>query len=121
MLSCEHDADWAATLNDLPDNASIIREPLGSSYVESINGRGPFDVIVIDGRERIRCASECLAELAPDSVILSDNTERAGYRKAHELLATNGFRQLEFHGLGPINPKFWSTSIFYRSDNCPGI
>ena len=38
-------------------------------------------------KERNKCAIECLTELAPDGVIVFDNTDRPRYREAYDFLA----------------------------------
>ena len=45
-------------------------------------------------------------------------TDRVIYQEGYEFLLTNGFKRLDFWGMGPINPYSWCTSIFYRKENC---
>ena len=80
-----------------------------------------YDIIVIDGRDRINCARNCLPALEDHGVILWDNSEQEEYREGLDLLRSRGFRELPFEGLGPVNPYVWRTSVFYRDDNCLGL
>lgn len=121
VTSCEHDDEWTAMLTGLPDSVEILLRPLGGGYPESIRGRGPFDIVVVDGRERVESVRECLTELSEEGVVVFDNSDREEYLEGYKMLAGSGFRQLEFRGFGPVNSYIWTTSIFYRPKNCLGI
>lgn len=121
VTSVEHDHDWVSQLTDLPDSVALLERALGEGYTEAIEGRGPFEVVVIDGRNRVASTRTSLAELADQGVIVFDNSDRPDYQEAYELLASEGFLRLDFRGFGPINPYIWTTSVFYRGDNCLGL
>ena len=125
VVSCEHDRDWHARMkSQLPNNAEylyVALEPSGE-YARVIHGYShEFDIVVIDGRDRVACARNCLTALRPGGVVVWDNSDRSEYAEGFELLMQHGFRRLDFSGLGPINAYAWCTSVFYRSDNCFGI
>jgi len=123
--ACEHDRGWYdRTLARLPENARLTHRPHepGGAYCREAAAAGrTYDVIVIDGRDRNHCAQACQPALKDDSVIVWDNSERDEYRDGLAFLASEGFRELRFEGLGPVNPYPWRTSILYRRDNCLGI
>ena len=121
VTSVEHDADWVAQLTDLPDSVVLLERRLDDRYVEAIRGRGPFEIVIIDGRNRVACTYESLTELSDDGIVVFDNTDRPQYQDAYDRLSSEGFRRLDFHGLGPINNSFWTTSVFYRDANCLGL
>jgi predicted O-methyltransferase YrrM len=53
------------------------------AYVDAIESiPGPFDLIVIDGRARPACLDRALHKIAPDGMILFDNSHRPAYRRA---------------------------------------
>ena len=83
--------------------------------------RGRFDIVVIDGRDRINCAKNCLRSLKRDGVIIWDNSDRAYYEEGYSYLLQNGYKRIDFEGMGPVGVDAWSTSIFYKDDNCLGI
>jgi len=119
IVSCEHDQTWADRVADsLPSNATLMRRSLGGGYAEAIRGLGPFDVVVVDGRDRARCAEEAVTELADNGVIVWDNTNRERYRSGMDSLTTQGFRRIDFFGFIPMGERPSITSIFYRPDNC---
>jgi len=125
VTSLEHDAQWfAKMLPKLPENVEYRHIDLLTSdaYVEAARrSEDSFDVIVIDGRQRVRCAERCLGALRRGGVIVWDNSDRAKYQLGFDFLESNGFRRLDFCGIGPINVYGWSTSIFYKETNCLGI
>ena len=122
VIACEHDMAWyREVVSSIPVNANIHHIPLeyGGEYsrlVTSINKK--FDVIVIDGRDRVNCAINALNSLAPDGVIIWDNSDREEYREGYQHLFANGFKKIEFIGLAPIETIKTETGIFYRPGNC---
>lgn len=126
IVSCEHDQGWYEKMKkQVPVNVELHHVGL-----ESTNGRyakkvatyqNEFDIIVIDGRDRVNCAKNCLLALKEEGVVVWDNSDRAGYEAGYRYLLENGFKQIDFQGIGPIVTITTSTSIFYRSNNCLGI
>lgn len=106
----------------LPANADLRFEPANSAtYAHSATDRHRrFDVVVIDGIDRNACAFACLPALKDDGVVIWDNSDWSTlWAEGMDHLATNGFRRIDFRGLGPVNWRPWTTSIFYRpGQNC---
>ena len=76
-----------------------------------------FDVVINDGSGDRASIGEYLAtKVQEDGIIIWDNSERETDKKAIEHLKLNGWKALEFYGLGPINAYAWQTSILYRAD-----
>jgi hypothetical protein len=125
VVSCEHDAQWyERTRLRVPVNVELHSIPLESDGVYAAKvGEYPaeFDVVVIDGRDRVRCARNSLGALRPGGVVVWDNSDRPEYAEGYDFLRVHGYRRLDFEGMGPINTYSWSTSIFYREDNCLGL
>lgn len=72
------------------------------SYVHAIDDEpGQFDVIVIDGRARVACLEHAARRLAPDGLIVFDNTHRPAYRRA---IAASGMRAERTSGLTACLP-----------------
>jgi tRNA A58 N-methylase Trm61 len=123
VVTCEHNREWADIVRkNLPQNAVLAERPLGSAYVDEIgNYDRKFDIVAIDGRMRSACSRRCVPYLSPGGVIIWDNSERQEYQEAMTALERDGFRRIDFIGMGPINIYGSMTSIFYRSDNVLGI
>lgn len=125
VICCEHDARWFAKLQtELPDNVTAIHRELvyGGDYSKEILNHGRmFDVVVVDGRDRVECAKHAVERLLDHGVIVWDNSDRKRYQEGYDFLLARGFRRLDFRGIGPMNTSGWMTSVFYRDNNCFGI
>ena len=125
VVSYEHDFEWYSSLKErVPANVKYRHCDFesGGEYSKAIleyNDR--FNIVVIDGRDRVNCAKNSLGALRENGLIIWDNSDREKYQEGYSYLMQNGFRRLDFEGLGPINAYKWCTSIFYRSNNCFGI
>jgi hypothetical protein len=125
VVSCEHDQSWYEQLTKLiPSNVTLLYRELDNSrsYVNAIvDHEGTFDIIVIDGRERLACVNASLPFLSSRGVIVWDDTDRERYKAGILSLRQYGFRQIEFVGIGPMLASTKYTSIFYRADNVLGM
>ncbi|MFC1582893.1 FkbM family methyltransferase [Planctomycetota bacterium] len=125
VVACEHDEPWFLSISEkVPDNVDYRYCELeyGGDYSKLIlSFSSDFDCIIIDGRDRVNCAKNALAALKENGVIIWDNSEREQYQEGYDFLLENGFRRIDFWGLGPINSDQWCTSVFYREENCLGI
>ncbi len=123
VVACEYDAAWYKRMCAvIPQNVELVHASEKENYARQILGSGElFDVVTIDGEERVECARVCVRALKPDGIIVWDNSDRSKYQEGFDFLAGLKFRRLDFRGLGPINVNAWSTSIFYRTENCLGI
>ena len=124
VVSVEHDERWYTKMHDkMPSNVKYLYHSLtyGGSYsqeVLKVEYAGKFDIVFVDGRDRARCLQNCLSALKEDGVVILDNAERQYYKAGTDFLIENGFRRIDFVGMGPVNIGAWSTAIFYRPNNC---
>lgn len=123
VVSVEHDEGWYQVLAaKVPGNVRLQLEPIdGHRYAGAIDEAGPFDIVVVDGRDRVECARRAIRELADGGVIVFDNSERGKYAGALSELTRAGFRRIEFVGMAPMRARLTETSVFYRGGNCLGI
>ncbi len=125
LVSYEHDLEWYSLLQGrFPSNVEYrhCRLVYGGEYSKKIlDYTDRFEVIVIDGRDRVSCVKNSLGALRENGVILWDNSDREKYREGYSFLKQNGFRRLDFEGFGPAATKSWCTAVFYREKNCLGI
>ena len=122
VVSCEHDRTWYDVMKGkVPPNVeyTLIELDRDGRYATAVAGQtDPFDVVVIDGRDRVNCAKASLPALKPDGVIIWDNSDRPDYDAGYRFLLENRFKRIDFWGMGPINVYGWCTSVFYRPQNC---
>lgn len=125
VVSCEHDRSWYEWLESrVPEHVTLLHRELhyGGAYGNTIlDYPGEFQVVVIDGRDRVHCARNAVKGLSPDGVIVWDDAERAQYREGIASLAEQGFRRVELVGMAPAACAAHETSIFYRDANCLGL
>lgn len=125
VTSVEHEREWyEKVVSAAPANVTVTHAPLdqGGAYAAKIAEHARrFDIIVLDGRDRVRCARNSLGALKEDGVIIWDNSDRKEYEEGFRFLIDQGFRKIEFTGYAPACIDRTETAIFYRSGNCLGI
>ncbi|PGF17140.1 hypothetical protein CP556_14105 [Natrinema sp. CBA1119] len=104
----------------MPENASL-HHISAETYANSIQSRGPFDVIIIDGLDRNQCIEAAVPELSDSGIIILDDAQRQKYKTGKQKLRDEGFSHIEFEGLKPINRMPAKTSVYYRENNCLGL
>lgn len=127
LVSCEHDKEWYAAFKEratFNNTTYLYRRCKGGckDYARAILGyRDAFDLIVIDGRDRVNCAKNSLSSLRADGVIIWDNSDRLEDQAGYDVLSNAGFKRLDFWGPGALSTRRWCTSLFYRDGNCLGV
>ncbi|MHA2939799.1 hypothetical protein ACXJY6_16085 [Vibrio sp. RC27] len=125
VSSIEHDKKWFDIVrNNMPENVTLNYESLiyGGLYAEysKITDR-KFDIIIVDGRDRVnslKCATDSILKTG---VIILDDSERERYKDGIDYLLNSGFNRIDFWGISPGYFYKKNTTIFYKSGNCLGI
>lgn len=120
VVAVEHNPAWSELIQDkAPANVSVVLRSVNNGYATEILKQGmKFDLVIIDGRNRVECAKSAIQMLKNRGVIIWDNAERSEYTEGYKTLIDKGLRQLDFSSMGPINTYAWTTSVFYKQDNC---
>lgn len=125
VVSVEHDFSWYESVKSkLPENVQLIYQELerGGAYSQKAKLTGEkFDIIIVDGRDRVNCCLNSTESLSSQGVIVLDDSERQVYQEAVSFFTSQGFRRLDFWGLAPMVNYLKCTSIFYRDNNCLNI
>lgn len=103
IISIEHQKEWYdKNINNIPNNCELLlKRPdihyiegfhCGTydefkTYIESPINKGPFDVILIDGRARISCASICHKMSHKDTLIFVHDFHREEYKEIMNFLS----------------------------------
>ncbi|WP_231490655.1 class I SAM-dependent methyltransferase [Pedobacter sp. Leaf170] len=125
VTSVEHDKNWFEKVkNTSPANAEMIycelqRDGEYAKKAALLNRK--FEIIIVDGRDRVRCCAYSLDALSANGVIVLDDSEREVYNPARVLLKEKGFKEISFSGISPGLFYEKATSVFYKADNCLGI
>lgn len=121
VISIEHDKSWCERMKLQISRQTEIKYyelEYGKDYCNAIcNEEDTFDIILIDGRDRVRCAKNCICRLRKNGVVIWDDTERKYYDEGILFLKGKGFKQLELTGIMPGGLAKHHTSIFYRDNN----
>jgi Methyltransferase domain len=119
VTSSEHDTIWCEKIaQQVPAHCTVLSVPLNSEYPHAAKlTNKKYDVIVIDGRKRVRCALNSVDCLKETGVMVWDDTDREHYREGLSRLADLGFKRIDLVGMSPLEITPKQTSIMYRSDN----
>lgn len=125
VVSVEHDEAWYNKIvNQKAPNAEMIftkLEPNGeySQKAKLLNEK--FEVIIVDGRDRVNCCKYSIDALTDNGVLVLDDFEREEYEEARTFLTNKGFKELLFSGISPGLFYNKATSVFYKANNCLNI
>ena len=100
-------------LETLEPNGEYCRKPLRLEQ--------KFDIIIVDGRDRVNCCKQSLEALSENGVVILDDSERHEYAEAIVFFTNKGYKHLPFSGISPGLFYRKSTSVFYRTNNCLGL
>lgn len=125
VVSVEHDEAWFNKIvKEKASNAEMIFSQLekGGEYSQKAKNLGEkFDVIIVDGRDRVNCCKYSVEALSTNGVLVLDDSEREMYQEARTFLIEKGFKELPFTGISPGLFYNKTTSVFYQTANCLGI
>jgi len=125
LVSVEHDKEWYEIVNKNSfSNAELLYEEYkpDSSYCRKITERNEvFDIVLVDGRDRVNCVTHAVDKLSNTGVIILDNSDREKYAPAFEFLADKGFKNISFKGLASAHYMTSQTTVFYKENNCLNI
>lgn len=125
VISVEHHQAWFEKIKRAsPQNAELIFcevEPNGAYSKMPISTQKKFDIIIVDGRDRVNCCKQAVAALSKTGVVVLDDSERDFYAPGIAFLKKQGFKELSFSGISPGLFYYKTTSVFYKADNCLGI
>lgn len=125
VTTVEHDQDWYKKVaENKPVNADIHFQALeyGGDYCRFPNSLDKkFDVIIVDGRDRVNCCKSAVNSLTDKGVIVLDDALRESYKEAYSYLSAIGFRWIDFWGMEAFYLHRTCTTVFYKNNNCLGI
>lgn len=125
VISVEHDKLWFDKISaGKPSNSDMIfceLKTAGDYCKMPVSMGQKFDIIIVDGRDRVNCCYHSPEALSENGVIVLDDSEREKYSDAIVFLKNKGFKELSFSGISPGLFYRKSTSVFYKANNCLGI
>jgi len=123
IVSVEYDQKWFDKVKETlsETNSRLHFFPLDENYANAIidiSGEEKYDIIIVDGRKRVKCAKNALDFLSSRGVLILDDSSRPKYQEVHSFYIERGFRSISFSGLKPTGHGIDETTIFYRTINC---
>ncbi|NEQ35203.1 MAG: FkbM family methyltransferase [Okeania sp. SIO3I5] len=119
VISVEHNPDYFLKIKSYtPENVILSLLEDREKYAAEINkyNDGYFDIIAIDGINRVGCAEVCYRKLTANGLIIFDNSAREENDVALEFLQEKKFKRLDFYGLLPTQKYKICTSIFLQNE-----
>lgn len=125
ITSVEHDKYWYEKLSMLVSgkvNLKWTELDYGGKYCRKASETGvKYDIIVVDGRDRVNCCIHGFSALTDSGIVILDDSDRQKYDEAKSFLAQKDFKRIDFWGISPGNFNRRCTSVFYRKLNCMSI
>lgn len=119
VVSVEDSPAWYDIVSpQLPANVRYLLAADEATYLDAYRSSPErFDLVVVDGSHRPSCLEASVERLADHGVLIVDNSDWPSVNGAIERMSEQGFRRLDFFGLGPVNGHPWGTAILYRPGN----
>jgi hypothetical protein len=109
LCSIEHDPDWAKQTG-----AKLCERPY-NNQIESFEDEF-FHLIIIDGRDRVKCIESSIPKLKNGCFLILDNSEREYYQKGIDLI--KDWNRIDCKQNRPDKYGFtypdWTTSFFRK-------
>lgn len=125
VRTIEYDEKWFELINQkLPENTEIhyVKNDVDGKYCRAIGmTEEKYDVIVIDGRDRVNCLIQGIDRLNESGVIIFDDSQREKYLEAFHYARSKGFKVLDIEGMTAKKFDLNTTSVIYRNVNCLGL
>lgn len=125
IVSVEHNLIWYERMQEIiPQNVRLefCELTYGGEYCKKIlNEKAKFDIVVIDGRDRVRCAKNAVKQMKDSGIIIWDDTHREAYQEGYDFLKEHGYKQLQLSGITYSHAFTHYTSIFYKENNLLGL
>jgi predicted O-methyltransferase YrrM len=131
VIAVEHDPAWFSRLASVaptnvelelrqaaPDEVGKLGPESGVSAYVAVIECSParfFDVVVVDGMERLTCVRSALPQLKDDGLLILDNSDRPAYRPVVEYLDDQGMGRIDFFGFAPGVGVPTCTSVFSQA------
>lgn len=128
VTAIENDSEWAAYVtSQISKRSRLLLSPVDlakvdnillDNYVGIVDELEMFDVIVIDGVNlpgvRKRCAERALPHLRDGGLLIIDNSD--WLPETCDFVRKEGFLEVDFCGLAPLNAHAETTSLFFKGD-----
>jgi len=121
VLSFEGDLEWYTYVErHVPPNVKIVYVPQDLAGIESHLRDLSFDVIIVDGMDRLRASRIARDVVKPGGVVIVDNSDAYGEPEGTypivDVFRSTGFSRVDFYGHHPGVIVPGCTSLFFKHD-----
>lgn len=119
VFAVESDLSWYRHLQPLvPSNVTLKFADVDVGDIARDLTVSYFDLVVVDGLDRLKCAMESIRLLSDNGAIILDNSEgywgRDGEYPILDVFRASDFSRIDFYGHAPGVIKPHCTSIFFK-------
>ena len=118
VVTVEHHPGWAAELREriTSDRWTLLERSDADDYAEYVAAVEEYpddslDVVVVDGRERARCATAATRKVRPGGLLVVDDVDRERYHAAIDAI---GWPRRDVVGFAPAKPSLAYTAVLTR-------
>jgi hypothetical protein len=113
VVSVEESPEWYEKMRGrVPANCTLLLETQLDTYADTIlQQQTTFDVIVIDGGDRYKCAQRVASKLRPGGLVILDNSDWAP--ESSLVLRQAGLLEVDMTGFVPALAFTSSTSLYF--------
>jgi hypothetical protein len=90
-------------------------------YAQAIREAPSVDLVLVDGDHRPQCIKNTVKHVNDEAVIILDDSYRTKYKECFDILIENGYNNISFQGMGPVNARRQRSTMFYKESNILGI
>ena len=123
LTSVDHDSEWYEKIRTTIRAKRILHKTtalflLNRPYHLFITHypKKYFDIVIVDGRDRVKCITSSIARVKKGGMLIVDNSEREYYQAGIDLL--KDWNRMDFRQNRPDKYGFtypdWTTSIFIK-------
>lgn len=85
LITLEHDPEWAdavkAKIADIPHNTRIVLHDRPYDHCAAYFPDEHFDLVIIDGRDRVKCTLAVLSKVKKGGYLIFDNAQYPKYQE----------------------------------------
>lgn len=116
-ITVEHDEEWIGKVAETDKHWIPILAERPYHHISNLFADNTFDLIMVDGRDRVACVASSMRLLKPGGLFVLDNSERPRYAPALQIL--NCWNRMDFTQTIPDQYGYiydgWTTSVWRKS------
>ena len=124
LISVEHNPSFFKFLKNKINEEYIFEyilapRPYNNLCAEFQSRALMFDLVIVDGRDRVKCVESAHPLVAPGGYLMLDNDERIKYRRTHDILLNwekQSYKQVGADYTGWKNPCPWVTTVWQKPE-----